>query len=81
MGDPEPFKWISTKERLPELDDYVIVCNAKTEEFNFLCLLDIVGEGLRWCETTADDSIIYSFDFGDFTHWMTLTAAPNEEGC
>lgn len=69
---PEADKWISVKERLPEDETDVLVCNAKGDM--------IVCRGSRSTEIEGE-FIWYVCDwrYGNITHWKPLPKAPESE--
>lgn len=61
-------KWISVKDRLPELPNWVIAVTNRRE------VLPATYDGFRWC----DDVMDYFQDYNFVTHWMPLPSAPED---
>lgn len=62
-------KWISVKDRLPEKEGEVLVCDTRED---FISTWEYLGKGL-WLY----DDIFWGTD--DITHWMPLPQPPKGE--
>ena len=70
-------EWISVKDRLPELDTWVlaystkndlIACSFRTIGNHFPIIWNLLSSGCGCCDS----------DLGDVTHWMPLPDKPNQ---
>ena len=62
-------EWISVKDRLPEVDEYVLM-------HSYSCKTDIgflTEDGVFGCD------VGYYLEIGDVTHWMPLPEQPKED--
>lgn len=71
-------EWISVKERLPELEKEVLICDLNDERderpyMDVWSLEDDEDGGIVWA---GKDGAWYSLD--DATHWMPLPEPPKE---
>lgn len=68
FADQHKPKWISVKERLPDSNDMVLIC-------------DKFGVGLAWFERHRGKNLYWNSDTGiikNVTHWMPLPEPPKE---
>lgn len=71
--------WISTKNKLPDMDDFVLAGDDRANEFAFVRLQKNESGNLRWFRNNPDDDMEMSHDFDDFTHWMPVPDLPETE--
>lgn len=79
LREQEQSKWISVKERLPELEKEVLICDLNDERDEGLymdvwSLEDDEDGGVVWADKNG---AWYSLD--DVTHWMPLPEPPKED--
>ena len=72
--DPVKQEWISAKDRLPKIDQKVLVYDAGDETEIHVYHLREDLDGLYW-----DDEGGWAVDFENVTHWMPLPEPPKEE--
>ena len=70
--------WISTKEKLPDMCDFVLVGDDRTNECAFACLRE-EGEELRWYATEPEFAMDIWWNFEEFTHWSPVQDLPTTE--
>ncbi len=71
-------EWISVKERLPEINRWVLanwVCEWNNKSFESLCIAKL-GKNGEWL--TNDSEYPYFMSDEKITHWMPLPEPPKE---
>lgn len=72
-------EWISVKDMLPRESDFVLVADARTNEFAFACLRKDESGEMRWFGLNPDEDMNIYWGFEEFTHWIEVPDAPEEE--
>jgi hypothetical protein len=80
--------WISVKDKLPELYQWVLVCDSPKGTGEPRCInicrhdgktWEMVNyEGLDWIDSPTFSDIIYHTHFDEITHWMPLPFPPQD---
>lgn len=79
-GNGERMKWISVKDRLPEDDKYVLVCNNKySKEDHEIEILKIeMIDGKRVWSGSEDWPISY-WDLDMYAYWLPIPEFPSDD--
>lgn len=73
-------EWISVKERLPELEEGVLVTDGEEVAIARRWFLDRDPSGIHWSSYQPCSSPECDFGFNDgITHWMPLPPPPKED--
>ena len=72
-------EWINVKDRLPEFELPVFVCDNKNADSRFICRLESItkssnGQSHTWLEGNSGHDTWYY----DVTHWMPLPEPPKD---
>ena len=72
--EQEQSKWISVKERLPEYEQRVLVCDVRDNYVGIWSLEKDTDDGTDYWEDDAG----WCQPFSEITHWMPLPEPPKE---